>query len=92
VTTAIVTGAVEVEKPALPDEDETEGSPEPKDSREVWWRDGWDETQIFEQDDVRAGHSIEGPAIVESPADTFAIPPGRRARMDRNRIWHLETM
>jgi N-methylhydantoinase A/acetone carboxylase beta subunit len=92
ITTAIVTGAVEVEKPALPDEDEVDGSPEPKQSRGVWWRDGFEDTQIYEQDHVRAGHSIEGPAIVESPADTFAIPPGRRARLDRNRIWHLEVI
>jgi N-methylhydantoinase A/oxoprolinase/acetone carboxylase beta subunit len=55
----------------------------------VWWRGGFEETAIFEQDQVRAGHEIQGPAIVESPADTFAIPPGRTARMDRNRIWHL---
>jgi acetone carboxylase beta subunit len=38
---------------------------------------------------VRAGQEIAGPAIVESPADTFAIPPGRSARLDRHRIFHL---
>jgi len=67
------------------------GSPSTiKDDRPVWWRDRWVDTPIYEQDDVRAGHLVEGPAVVESPADTFAIPPGRSARMDEHRIWHLE--
>jgi pyruvate/2-oxoglutarate dehydrogenase complex dihydrolipoamide acyltransferase (E2) component len=61
-----------------------------KASRPVWWRDGWTETSIYEQDDVRTGDVIAGPAIVESPADTFAIPPGRKATLDQHRIWHLE--
>jgi N-methylhydantoinase A/oxoprolinase/acetone carboxylase beta subunit len=85
----IVTGAAEVEKPALPDEPAAAGSPEPKGERPVWWRDGWVGTPIYEQDAVRAGHEIPGPAIVESPADTFAIPPGRSARLDGRRIFHL---
>jgi acetone carboxylase, beta subunit len=90
VTNVIVTGAVEVEKPALPDEDETGGgAPEPKERRDVWWSDGFADTPIYEQDDVRAGHEIDGPAVIESPADTFAVPPGRRVRLDGNRIFHL---
>jgi N-methylhydantoinase A/oxoprolinase/acetone carboxylase beta subunit len=32
---------------------------------------------------------IHGPAIVESPASTMPIPPGRWARLDENRIFHL---
>jgi acetone carboxylase, beta subunit len=91
VTNVIVTGSVEVEKPALPDEEEGGGPLVPKDVRPVWWRDGWIETPIYEQDGVRAGHAVYGPAIVESPADTFAIPPDRTARLDGNRIWHLTT-
>jgi N-methylhydantoinase A/oxoprolinase/acetone carboxylase beta subunit len=90
VTNVIVTGSVPVEKPALPDEPEAEGgAPEPKATRPVWWSDGWDDTPIFEQADVRAGMRIAGPAVVESPADTLAIPPGREARLDGHRIFHL---
>jgi N-methylhydantoinase A/acetone carboxylase beta subunit len=92
ITNVIVTGSVEVEKPSLPNEEEvTTGGPEQKASRPAWWRDGWTETAIYEQDAVRAGHTVPGPAIIESPADTFAIPPGRAARLDRNRVFHLET-
>jgi N-methylhydantoinase A/oxoprolinase/acetone carboxylase beta subunit len=88
----IVTGAAEVEKPALPDETEATGSPEAKGERRVWWRDGWAQTPIYEQDTIRSGHEIAGPAVIESPADTFAIPPGRLARLDTRRIFHLETV
>ena len=92
VTNVIVTGSVAVEKPALPDEEEVAGgAPEPKATRPVWWRDEFTETRIYEQDQVRAGHIVEGPAVIESPADTFAIPPGRRARLDGNRVFHLES-
>ena len=55
----------------------------------MWWEEGWTDTPIYEQGRVRAGHEIAGPAIIESPADTFAIPPGRTARLDRHRIFHL---
>jgi N-methylhydantoinase A/oxoprolinase/acetone carboxylase beta subunit len=93
ITNVIVTGAVDVEKPALPDEQEVDGgAPEPKAARDVWWDEGWTESLIFEQDTVLPGHEITGPAIIESPADTFAIPPGRSARLDGNRIFHLATV
>ena len=92
VTNVIVTGSVPVEKPALPDEEVLDGgAPGPKATRPVWWRDEFTDTRIYEQDQVRAGHVVEGPAVIESPADTFAIPPGRRARLDGNRVFHLET-
>jgi N-methylhydantoinase A/oxoprolinase/acetone carboxylase beta subunit len=91
VTYAIVTGTVQVEKPALPLEPLV--GPEPpaaKGVRQVWWHEGWQETPLFEQTDLRAGNVIAGPAIVESPADTLVVPPGRRARLDQHRIFHLE--
>jgi N-methylhydantoinase A/acetone carboxylase beta subunit len=91
ITNVIVRGSVDVEKPALPSEPEVEGMPTAKQNRAVWWGDGWIDTEIFEQDDLGAGHQISGPAIIESPADTFAIPPGRRVRLDRNRIFHLSS-
>jgi N-methylhydantoinase A/acetone carboxylase beta subunit len=92
VTNVIVTGSVAVEKPALPNEEVTDHGSRvtEKARRPVWWHGGWTETTIYEQDDLLAGCVIDGPAIVESPADTFAIPPGRKATLDGHRIWHLE--
>jgi N-methylhydantoinase A/oxoprolinase/acetone carboxylase beta subunit len=37
-------------------------------------------------DSIRPGNEIEGIAVVEAPATTFFIPPGKRARMDE---WSL---
>ncbi len=89
VTQAIVHGSVEVEKPALPDFGEREGAPPSKGARRVRWGDDYADTDIYELDQVEAGNSITGPAIVESVATTFAIPPGRAARLDRHQIFHL---
>jgi N-methylhydantoinase A/oxoprolinase/acetone carboxylase beta subunit len=90
VTNVIVTGSVPVEKPSLPAEDESPGTPEPKGSRRVWWSEGFEETPLYEQDQLRAGQEVAGPAVIESPADTFAVPPGRAVRLDRHRIFHLK--
>ena len=86
ITHAIVTGSVPVETPSLPDEEPTEGAPRR--------RTGARRTEAsprprFTSSEVRAGHVIEGPAIVESVATTLAIPPGRSARLDRHQIFHL---
>jgi len=89
VTHAIVTGSVPVETPALPDLEETSGAPAEKDRRQVFWGEGFVETPIFELAEVMAGHEIAGPAVVESVATTFAVPPGRTARLDGHRIFHL---
>lgn len=89
ITHAIVTGSVAVEAPALPDQEPVaEAAPE-KARRPVWWQSGYTETPIFELGDLRPGHRIEGPAIVESVATTLAVPPGRNVRLDRHQIFHM---
>jgi acetone carboxylase, beta subunit len=89
VTQAIVLGSVEVEKPALPDFPEHQGSPPVKGTRRVRWGDDYAETDLYELTEVQAGNTVSGPAIVESVATTFAIPPGRSAVLDRHHIFHL---
>jgi acetone carboxylase beta subunit len=89
ITQAIVTGSVAVEKPSLPELEETGGDPPVHATRTVRWREGDAETSIVRLEEVRAGHEIAGPAIVEHSATTFAIPPGRTARLDRHQIFHL---
>jgi acetone carboxylase beta subunit len=89
VTQAIVLGKVEVEKPALPELSKTDGSPEPKHSRPVHWGDGFVDTEVYDLEGVGAGQAVEGPAVLESAATTFAIPPGRRAELDEHQIFHL---
>lgn len=91
ITSAIVTGSTPVEKPTLPFEEERAYRPEPKEVREAWWSetDGHHETPVFDQETLVAGAWIEGPGIVEASSSTFVIPPGRKARLDSNRIFHM---
>jgi N-methylhydantoinase A/oxoprolinase/acetone carboxylase beta subunit len=93
VTHATVHGTVDVEKPALPDVPEEPGTPQPKGARPVHWGpasgDAFVETEIYQLESIQAGNSVVGPAIVEHSATTFAVPPGRRARLDRHHIFHL---
>jgi N-methylhydantoinase A/oxoprolinase/acetone carboxylase beta subunit len=91
ITQAIVHGSVEVEKPALPELDQVSGEPPVSATRTVRWGSGEAETAIVRLEEVRAGHEIPGPAIVEHSATTFTIPPGRTARLDRNQIFHLSS-
>jgi len=91
VTQAVVLGRAEVEKPVLPDRAESVGTPPLKATRPVHFDAGFVATDIYELSDVAPGNEIVGPAIVESVATTLALPPGRRARLDRHEIFHLSS-
>jgi acetone carboxylase beta subunit len=91
ITQAVMRGAVAVEKPRLPEQELQSGAPPVKGVRPVYWDAGFTDTDVYEMDDVRNGHTIEGPAVIEAPSTTFAIPPDRRAWIDTNDIFHLET-
>jgi acetone carboxylase, beta subunit len=93
VTQAIVLGSVAAEKPALPELElagETPPGGASKGSRQVRWGSEVAQTEILQLERLEPGNVILGPAIIESPATTFAIPPGRRARLDGHLIFHLE--
>jgi acetone carboxylase, beta subunit len=93
VTHVIVHGTVDVEKPALPDLSVEPGKPPLKAMRPVHWGRAsageFVDTEIFQLEAIQAGNSIDGPAIVEHSATTFAIPPGRQAKLDSHQIFHL---
>jgi acetone carboxylase, beta subunit len=89
VSQAIVKGKVAIEKPTLPVQPEEPGGPPVSGTRPVWWSGAFAQTAIIEMSDVRPGHAISGPAILEAESTTFAIPPGCRARLDQHRIFHL---
>src|SRR5919198_376755 len=91
VAQAIVKGSVPVEKPALPDLAPVSGSPPVKLTRPVWWTHGFVETDVYEMGDVRPGHRVDGPAVLEAESTTFPIPPGRRVWLDEQAIFHLTT-
>jgi acetone carboxylase beta subunit len=39
---------------------------------------------------LMAGNRVVGPAIIESPATTFVLPPGFETSLDKHRIFHLK--
>jgi N-methylhydantoinase A/acetone carboxylase beta subunit len=90
-TSAISLGAVDVEKPRLPESEERDEIPEgaQKGTRAIWADGQWVDAAIYEMERVAAGNVIEGPAVLEDPATTFVVPPGASARLDGNRIFHL---
>jgi acetone carboxylase beta subunit len=57
-----------------------------KGKRKVYINGKWHRATIYDMDQIRPGNEIKGIAVVEAPATTFFIPPGRRARMDE---WSL---
>jgi N-methylhydantoinase A/acetone carboxylase beta subunit len=87
---AIVKGSVPIEQPTLPEMPRVSGSPPVKATRDVWWAGGPATTDVYAMDDVRNGHTIEGPAVLEAESTTFPIPPDRRAWLDEHGIFHLE--
>jgi N-methylhydantoinase A len=46
-------------------------------------RRGWQEADIYDYRDLAAGHELKGPAIVEAPTTTVALPEGCIGRVDR---------
>lgn len=50
-----------------------------------WWEDAeWVDTPIHRGEDLLAGHVIHGPALIEQPGTTVAVPSEARATTDRN--------
>ncbi len=92
ITGAFMSASVDVEKPNLPEESEAGPSPAKsafKETREIYWRGAWHSADILELDRIQAGNVVKGPAVVEAPASTMMVPPGRTSRLDRHRIFHM---
>jgi len=71
----------------LPEDEPEEDAamPEPAETRPVWF-DGQDEPQdtpVYARDDLRAGMTFSGPAVLEQLDTTTLVPPGVEAEVDR---------
>jgi N-methylhydantoinase A len=67
--------------PSSPNATRHEGKPSPMRSRLVHlWRDN-QEAAVYSRSALRAGMSIDGPAVIEEPETTIAIPPGWSAKL-----------
>jgi N-methylhydantoinase A/oxoprolinase/acetone carboxylase beta subunit len=62
-----------------------------KGRRKVYFKGKWQEAQLYEMDKLQPGNEIKGPAIVEAPATTLFVPPGRRINLDKWGIIWMDT-
>jgi N-methylhydantoinase A len=66
----------------------------PAHRRQVFWPESgaWLDTAIYDGDQLHVGHRFFGPAIVEQPGTSVAVPPGAGAHVDelRNLILVLD--
>jgi N-methylhydantoinase A/acetone carboxylase beta subunit len=90
----VMSGSVPVDKPALPNEPEAGEKVDAaalKSKRQLYYRGAWHEAAILDLERIKAGNVVHGPAVIEAPASTMVVPPGRSARLDRHRIFHMST-
>ncbi|BBO83830.1 5-oxoprolinase [Desulfosarcina ovata subsp. sediminis] len=55
----------------------------PVDRKPCYFEDGWCETAIFRMADLKAGHAIDGPAIIIQDTATIVVEPDCRATVSR---------
>ncbi len=94
ITHVIMAGKTEVEKPVLPSEplsSEIPPAEASKGTRKVYWRGQWLEAPVWEMELLKAGNTLKGISIIESPSTTFVVPPGATAYLDEHLIFHLKT-
>lgn len=81
-------------KPAFPSTAPVERAPgEPASRRPVWFEDtGWVTTPVHNRDDLPAGTTFHGPAVIDQLDSTTVVPPRCRAVIDQwgNILIHLE--
>jgi N-methylhydantoinase A len=68
------------------------GPPRPRERRTVAFADGPRETAVFDRDDLRAGHSFSGPALVEEAASVTVLGSGQRLQVDPYGHLLIETL
>ena len=72
------TGEVE-----MASDDRSDGIPQPIDTRSVWFpNDGWVETVVHDGSLLRAGDTLNGPALIEEATTTVVARPGDVLRVD----------
>ncbi len=95
VTTVVLTGVVEVEKPRLPEDpitDEESAAEARRGTRKAYYKGEWNEAGIYDMEQLQTGNRVVGFAVIESPSTTFVVPTGRQALLDQHRIFHLSNV
>lgn len=92
ITGAIMRGSVETKKPNIPEEPEAGPIPSPEShlgTRPFYYEKEWVNAAIYHMEKLKPGNEIKGPAVIESDATTYVIPPGFETFLDVNRLFHL---
>ncbi len=53
-----------------------------KGERQVYYDGTWGKATIYDMDRLKPGNEVPGLAVIEAPATTLFLPPGRSIRMD----------
>ena len=77
-----LTAVALTESPDLPKLETASGAPAPSGTRQVVFDDGPLETAIYDRGSLLAGHTFEGPAVIEEPASVTVVRPGHTVRVD----------
>ena len=54
-----------------------------KGQRDVYWKDKYIPTGIYEQGKLTCGNVVVGPAVIESEDTTILLPEGKKFTVDR---------
>lgn len=61
-----------------------------KGEREAYIGGRWHKAMLYEMDDLKPGHEIKGPAIIEHPATTMVVHPGDMVSVDEWTLLHYQ--
>ena len=61
-----------------------------KSQRDVYWKDGFIKTNIYERKLMGHGNVVRGPAVIESETTTICIPSGKKYAVDRFLVGVIE--
>jgi N-methylhydantoinase A len=79
----LVTGVARTGEMKFPVIAEARAQASPVSKRPVWFDKGWVETPVYNRDDLKSGHAIDGPALVEESASVTVLDPGKSLTVDR---------
>lgn len=79
-----VRGTVTWDRPTVRHNEPTQEPLQPASHRDVYWQElrAAVPTPIYAGDDIRTGHRIEGPAVIEYPHTTVVVRPDQTASID----------
>ncbi|WP_417516589.1 hydantoinase/oxoprolinase family protein [Minwuia sp.] len=72
------------ETPKLPTLEDAGEAAEPDGSREVIYDDGPAQAAVYQRVNLRAGHEVSGPALIEEPASVTVLLAGQALTVDRH--------